>query len=312
MLSQNSSFYVTLPSNGRKKYFPNNSTNNYKNSLAREIRLDGDWEVAVTEVHYPQTIKSIEKLSKIQFIVYREDVYGTLKAKDPASTSNVDMKVIRIPLEYNLTDTVIAAPRLSDFICQSADNIVIELPVGRYTSPKDLGDYIASQLEIKLKALPDHTKSTNSKITFAFDNRQNKFTIKARLADLYYYKADDTSRLLGLEELKSSKYSAKRIAYEYVLPNPPKLNIVNSLYIYTDIVENDLVGDELVPLLRAVDVSGEHGAIIHEAFHRCYYKRVNRSNIPSIEIQLNTETGSEVKFETGHVISVLHFRKVTG
>jgi len=79
MLSQNSSFYVTLPSNGSKKFFPENNTNSYKNQLAREIRVDGDWEVALTEIHYPQTTKSLENVGKIQILVFRFDDQGSIK-----------------------------------------------------------------------------------------------------------------------------------------------------------------------------------------------------------------------------------------
>ena len=40
----------------------------------------------------------------------------------------------------------------------------------------------------------------------------------------------------------------------------------NTIYVYTDIVESRIVGDSLAPLLRALPVSGSHGATVSDRF----------------------------------------------
>ncbi len=40
------SFYVTLPSNSSMLFFPNNSLTNYITKLKRNIKLEGEYEVA--------------------------------------------------------------------------------------------------------------------------------------------------------------------------------------------------------------------------------------------------------------------------
>ena len=50
------SFYMTLPSNSSMSLHGDNTTASYKVALPRRIELKGDYEVALTEFHYPQTL----------------------------------------------------------------------------------------------------------------------------------------------------------------------------------------------------------------------------------------------------------------
>ena len=45
-------FYLTLPSNASMKIYPNNTVAKYITKLASNIELDGEWEVALTEIMY--------------------------------------------------------------------------------------------------------------------------------------------------------------------------------------------------------------------------------------------------------------------
>lgn len=47
------SFYVTLPSNASHKDLPKNTQSNYTTFLTRPIILEGNYEVAMTEISYP-------------------------------------------------------------------------------------------------------------------------------------------------------------------------------------------------------------------------------------------------------------------
>jgi len=52
-MNTNTDFYLTLPSNACTKIFPSNTPVKYKIRLSSPIPLDGRWEVAVTDFHYP-------------------------------------------------------------------------------------------------------------------------------------------------------------------------------------------------------------------------------------------------------------------
>jgi hypothetical protein len=55
------SFYVTLPNNSSTRVYPNNRAEHFKTVLPRRFDLNGDYEVALTELHYPQYLYNINK-----------------------------------------------------------------------------------------------------------------------------------------------------------------------------------------------------------------------------------------------------------
>ncbi|KAJ8030073.1 hypothetical protein HOLleu_29649 [Holothuria leucospilota] len=73
-------------------------------------------------------------------------------------------------------------------------------------------------------------------------------------------------------------------------PYPTALNAVHHLFVYTDIIESQIVGHVKAPLLKTVPVHGE-------------------SVIDTIEIDIRDDTGKKVSFERGRVIVKLHFRQ---
>lgn len=60
-------FYLTLPSNSSKDYFPKNTVSKYTTHLPRQIRLEGDgeWEMALVEAHYPCSFMTVDEESCI-------------------------------------------------------------------------------------------------------------------------------------------------------------------------------------------------------------------------------------------------------
>ena len=49
-----SDFYLTLPSNSSMDYYKGNSLVNFTTRLPNAIDLNGDWEVGLVEIRYPQ------------------------------------------------------------------------------------------------------------------------------------------------------------------------------------------------------------------------------------------------------------------
>ena len=48
-------FYLHLPSNSSLDKFPQNTLTENRVSLPQTITLEGEWEVALTEIHYPHS-----------------------------------------------------------------------------------------------------------------------------------------------------------------------------------------------------------------------------------------------------------------
>ena len=88
-----------------------------------------------------------------------------------------------------------------------------------------------------------------------------------------------------------------------------KLNKINSLYIYTDIVEYQIVGDVNAPLLQVVSTSYDNANIVEKIYDAPHYIPVLRNNIETIEIDIRSDLGEKIHFQSGQVIIKLHFRR---
>ena len=54
-----SRFYLTLPSNSSKDYYPENTVAQYRTKLISTIELDGEWEVGLTEISIPSNVHNV-------------------------------------------------------------------------------------------------------------------------------------------------------------------------------------------------------------------------------------------------------------
>ena len=60
---------------------------------------------------------------------------------------------------------------------------------------------------------------------------------------------------------------------------------IDTIFVYTDVVESRIVGDSLAPLLRALPVGGSHGATVSDRFTNIHYvPRLYRTSSRSIWI----------------------------
>ena len=63
MASSSTQFYVTLPSNSSMSLYPHNTLSSYTTRLIKQINLEGNWEVALTEIHYPFSWYNVSELN---------------------------------------------------------------------------------------------------------------------------------------------------------------------------------------------------------------------------------------------------------
>ena len=84
---------------------------------------------------------------------------------------------------------------------------------------------------------------------------------------------------------------------------------VESLYVYSSIVEPRFVGDKFAPLLRIVPITGRHGEMVTARFDHVQYIPVLSREFGSVETEIRDDTGRQVPFERGKVTVTLHFRR---
>jgi len=80
------------------------------------------------------------------------------------------------------------------------------------------------------------------------------------------------------------------------------------LFVYTDIIIPNLVGDSYVRLLTTLHIQSTTG---YHRFNYPLYKSIEQSFIDSITIRLVTKKGEDVLFEDSDISSIvtLHFKK---
>ena len=84
---------------------------------------------------------------------------------------------------------------------------------------------------------------------------------------------------------------------------------VDTIYIYTDVVESRIVGESLAPLLRCRPVRGIHGAAVSDRLTNIHYAPLLYTHFMSIEMNIRDDTGRRMPFEYGRVTVTLHFRR---
>ena len=87
---------------------------------------------------------------------------------------------------------------------------------------------------------------------------------------------------------------------------------VHSLYVYCDLVEDQIVGDSTVKVIRTIPLKHKPGVVAPLATHfhtdNPHYVPVSKRNTQTVEIHIRDDTGHDIPFIAGKVIVKLHFR----
>jgi hypothetical protein len=87
----------------------------------------------------------------------------------------------------------------------------------------------------------------------------------------------------------------------------------NTIYVYSDVIKYQIVGDIQAPLIGTVPVQGKRGEQVYWSFSPAYYIPINKTAISTIELRLCNETGDLVPFDEGSdVLCKMHFRRRRG
>ena len=67
-------FYLHLPSNASLDKFSNNTLTEYRVGLPQTVSLTGDWEVALTEIHYPHSWNNVQGNFENRFYLRNQEL----------------------------------------------------------------------------------------------------------------------------------------------------------------------------------------------------------------------------------------------
>lgn len=82
-----------------------------------------------------------------------------------------------------------------------------------------------------------------------------------------------------------------------------------SLFVYCDVIQPQIIGNVVAPIIRVVSISGSYGDSVDQHYDNPHYVPVLKKEFETIEINIKDDVGKDVAFDHGKVFIKLHFRK---
>lgn len=289
-------FHMVIPSNASPDVYPNNKTANYKVNLPQNFDLHGEWEVALLEVHYPNTLMNVQR-DENWVKVYQVEP-GTYIPPAPASDAGPEYELDeRCPDLLNKTTTV--------------QRYKLSMRPGRYTSIKNLTEHLADvlkPLERVYVIKPGEPIPASEPVSVGLDKGKFYLTAMNDRPNHVIYFAPRLAHQLGLpfSGPYDTKYTIKGIREVDTSLGRPE-----QMYVYMNVIEPQIVGHTTAPLLRTIPMSSDakFGSM---TCYRCdtpIYHKLSTKSFNELEINIRTDTGAFVPFLFGTLNLVVHFRQ---
>jgi hypothetical protein len=337
-----SDLLVTLPSNSNMSSYPNNEPSNYTVQLAHPIELKGDWEVALVSVQYTHNWITMKEPIFVRFILIE---------KDPSRANlKQDSDFCIDPPTPRILGAAECLARHENYFVQPNPGVLLGIKhkltyilPQHFKDAQALGDEVCNSFRI---AFPN----TQAKLFYFYNHADcsGRFVINngeililsldKRLGNLLGHLSTPISCGLCSEvtELQPRDSDVERALFEKkqitVAPNDeidtrhwfsisrlsmvkPKMQTISSLWVYTDFIENQFVGNYKVPLLGVIPVSSTvAGSRTHYCVNPVYFVSVTKSHIDTIQIKLVTERGERIPYaktagDETNVVCCLRFRR---
>jgi hypothetical protein len=279
--------------------FPNNTLCCYTAKLPQAIQLDQEaqWEVALVEMIHPTSIKNITEQQNTFYVeILNENVQKFME-------------------ESNLPKTPSTNPGLYIY--------TLKIPAGYYFSGQHLVDTIAERFNASFdKSLTKAGKPFV--LTIEYHKVARRLMLKFKDTQtlsisfnrsLFEILGGDTNMAPNF----NPKINSNSEFYKY-FRSPVELNQgLNLMFVYSDVVEYNVVGHTSVPLLRvipfkvdsaaAADQEGGNTYHVHREFVHPHYLPVSKSYLDTVNIAIKGDLGQNIPFTKGKVTVKLHFQK---
>ena len=345
MLAARDNFYLTLPSNASSTIRPCNKPQAFTVELAQPIELEGKWEAALTEIQFPNNWYNITEDCKIEIsiqipldsptpapivpVVSPDTLTAPQMDSMATSHSGADPVARAAAIRQQIAEDVArgrAAKAARDAIeareeeaAQLARNVKtmkVTIPRGNYQSVDSLCNHMnelfSKQYEFDNAAIKNKFKFEHPmKAMFNPEHKRVEFKSDFAVASFKIAKDAQLTHMLGIAIVPD--VPATKI-FEITLPHssnlePALFQNYPAIYVYSNVVRVQMVGNTFAPLMRTVPIVGKKADIISETFFRPYYLPVDKGYIRSIEVELRNDAGELIEFQAGKVILVIHFRR---
>ena len=223
----------------------------------------------------------------------------TTKLSQPIDLSNYEVALTEIQYD-NRWDNVVDGSTLLIRKFNGA-RIAITVPPGIYSSIEQIVNYITSKFD-------------EARISDVFEIEYLSSIRKVKLTIFDDYDAvnlsDSLAQQLGFVSQKQfTKYGVDSGVYTGDSYADVERGMT-ALFVYTNIIKPQIVGDVSVPLLRVVPVKERHVQPYRTIeFRHPMYLPTTHNVTDLIQILIKRDNGESVPFKTGKVIVTLHFKK---
>ena len=159
-----------------------------------------------------------------------------------------------------------------------------ETKPGYYSSMSEMVAELNAKIPTGLKAISLHSDGFD--IRFDYDSFSNKSIVTMSQGVSIKMEGSDLAMRMGFKENEILHGSTPIVS-----PFVTNMKQYTALHVYTDIIHNQLVCDVRAPLLPVVPVKSRHDMCTYE---QPQFLPLSRSNIPTIEINIMSDTGKLV------------------
>lgn len=277
-----SEFYLTLPSNTHI----GNKTCEFRVHLPDVIKLSGEWDVALAQIQYPKSWNNLTAEKDVRQAFHKNEMYITIKDKEYST-----FKVAIPAAHYDTIDDMLGT--IVDKTEEQVKELVsIGLEDGKINKEK------TKQLEI-LKKVP-------RSIFWSFDPVMKRVTVKFNKDIISVVRISEQLKyMLGFQDRDLYNWEGYKDLAKYPID---MRGGVDALYVYCDLVENQVVGNVREPLLRILPVQGFYGEIVDKDFVARHYIPILKKEFSTVHISIKSDRDILIPFSFGKVIVKLHFR----
>ena len=235
-------FQLTLPSNASITFSPDNKPANYTTTLPSPISLEGEWEVALIDIQYPHNWMNITKDVYILFLI-------ETKKKDTSFRKLLNDIHYHYLKQYE-KQLLEEYKQLGDKKKKIEEMEIIllaaRIPTGYYANVAELITTLNQEIQDSFSANNFHvqtreqTKEVNLLYTYSPIERMVRGyqTGMVELPEIICLDKQVKSLLTQANSNENQVHSREKLL----------LNTIPSIYIYTDIIKYQFVGDVKVPV----------------------------------------------------------------
>ena len=307
-------FYISVSSNLKTSHFPKNKISHFKFQLPKPIDLFGFWEVALIDIAFPQTWYNVsEEMSIIKVTSSDGTVqsiqipYGFYKcASDLLEVINNQLPDYIRSISYDFRQEKI---RVKLFKGQA---IFFHIKLAQML--RLVSNYLSYDLDNKYGGeYLDKAQRRGLNILSAHERRPINYKIKIKKVSKIKNQVinnteENHDTIVHVKNKRRPRHSYIRIYSK----NTINMNHhIDSLYIYSNIINNTIIGNIEAPILRIVPKDNVKylSDITKHILNRIYVK-VKYPEIRVIEIMIRDNLGNMIDFKFGKVILTLHFRRI--